>query len=409
MLALTASRNLILRQFDVKTAFLYGDLDEEIFMHQPEGFGDGTDRICLLKKSLYGLKQAPRAWNSTFDAFLKKLNFKQSKSDSCLYTDEQLVIVLYVDDGLIPGESVRAIEAFVSKLTARFEAKCSTADFYLGIEITHNRVARQLKVHQGAYVNSLVDRFGMRNANSVSTPAETSLTLRRDPAARITTQPYRQLIGTLMYLAVCSRPDIAFAVGKLSRYLDCATDDHWNAAKRVVRYLKGTPNHGITYDGNTQPSNLLQLYTDADFGMCLDTRKSTSGVVVTLNSGPVVWSSHKQSVVATSTTEAEFIAAHDGTREVVWFRRITSDMNATQPGPTELYCDNSTTTRLISGEACHKQTKRIDIKFQSVRDHAERGEIKIPQISTKDQLADSLTKTLPKTSFVNILNLLNFK
>lgn len=405
VLSVAAQKGYHLTQFDIKTAFLNGELEEELYMEQPEVFDDKSGRVCHLLKSLYGLRQAPRAWNNTFNRFLQNHGLTQSLNDPCLYTSTKLILVLYVDDGLIASESAGASDQLLRALFSTFEAKTSNACFYLGLQIERSSDRSDIKIHQCSYVNSLLVKFKMSDCNPSVTPAEDSLELEINKGPK-SNAPYRQLIGGLMYLTVSTRPDIAFVVHKLSQFLENPSDEHWTAAKRVLRYLKQTPKTGIVFSSKTDCPGRLFTYTDADFAMCIDTRKSTSGVVVLLNDGPIAWMSRKQGVVSCSTTDAEYVAAHDGARETVWLRRLLCDLKTLQNNLTPLFIDNKAARRLIENDSFHQRTKHIDIKFHYKRD-VHLKHIIVTPIHTKEQLADIFTKPLPASSFCNLKTLLN--
>lgn len=225
-----------------------------------------------------------------------------------------------------------------------FETTYSKATCYLGIEVERDRKICKLRLHQSAYIHKVLTKFEMENCNPVGVPVDTHQAFTQNidedgnpgPAIDV---PYRQLIGSLMYLAVGTRADISFAVSALSQFLENPSELHWKAAKRVLRYIAGTRNLGIQYN-SSNISNTLVAYSDADYGSCPDTRRSISGIILTLNSGPIMWYSRKQGVVATSTTDAEYIAAFEATKEIVWTRRILEELGLRQLEPTVLYCDN---------------------------------------------------------------------
>lgn len=348
LLAIAATRDCTLKQIDIKTAFLYGDLDEIIFMHQPEGYNDGSDRVCQLKKSLYGLKQAPRQWHSKFDGVLQKFGLEPTNGNPCVYTNSHsnLYLALYVDDGLIVSNSNEQVKELVTAIKQHFDVTVIDAECYLGLQIEYDREMKIMHIHQTAYAHSVLNKFKMVDCNAIKTPMDVNAVIQANvanegkqlPAANV---PYRELIGSLMYLSVGTRPDIAFAVSKLSKYLANPSNEHWLLAKRILRYLKGTVDFGITFRLPTDGINQLVAYSDADYAACLDTRKSTSGVVVTINDGPIIWFSRKQGVIATSTTEAEYIAAHDAAKEVVWARALLEELHVKQPIPTVLHVDNA--------------------------------------------------------------------
>lgn len=202
-----------------------------------------------------------------------------------------------------------------------------------------------------------------------------------------------------MYLSIGTRPDISHAVNSLSQFIKAPSNEHWIAAKRILKYLKSTINLGIKYNGTNDNVNHLIAYSDADYASCSDTRKSISGVVLILNDGPVMWSSRKQGVVATSTTDAEYIAAHDASKEIVWFRQLLKDIGIEQEGPTTLLCDNAAAQKLIQNPTFHRRSKHIDIKFHYTRDLVKQKLIDVKHVSSQLQLADILAKPLTRGKF----------
>lgn len=405
VIAIAAQKSLKLNQFDIKTAFLNGEINEEIYIEQPQGFKDGSGRLCRLKKSLYGLKQAPRAWNETLDRALKSFGLSQSKNDPCLYSDDNVLLVIYVDDGLIASRSGGDADRLIRNLGQLFEIKSEEAKFYLGLQIERNNHDSSIKIHQSIYTQNLIKRFNMENCNKASIPMDPDVPLKQNNG-RPADVPYRQIIGGLMYLSIMTRPDITFAVNKLSQFLANPSKDHWRAAKHVLAYLKGTTELGIRYHQFDKPHE-IELYTDADFAMCLDTRKSTSGVVITLNNSPIGWFSRKQNLVTNSTTYAEYIAAHDGACDAVWMRRLFGDMNCQQLRKTPLFCDNEAAIDIVKSTHFHQRTKHIDIKFHFVKDLYQRNLIDIKSISTDQQKADLLTKPLKIVKLERSLKMLN--
>lgn len=407
LLSISAANNFVIRTFDIKTAFLYGDLKETIYMIQPKNFDDGSGRVCLLRKSLYGLKQGPRQWHQKFDEALKKFKLKPTNYDPCVYSnsDGTLLLALYVDDGLAAGQSENEINELFERLKQEFEIIDSKAECYLGIEIERDLKTKKIRIHQSAYTRNVLRRFEMDESNPMATPLDAKMALRRNEdedgkAKDAADVPYRQLIGSLMYLAVSTRPDIAFAVSNLSQFLTNPSIDHWKAAKRVLRYLQGTIGLGILFIGNCEQPNVLFAYSDSDFATCIDTRKSISGVTLILNSGSVIWSARKQGVVATSTTDAEYIAAHDASKEIVWTRGLLEEIGVTQDSPTMLYCDNAAAEKLIKNPVFHRRTKHVDIKYHYVRQIYEDGKLKIQHVASEDQLADIFTKPLARDKFL---------
>ena len=409
LLALAAQQNYEISQFDVKTAFLYGELDEEIYMAQPDGF-EG-DKVCKLTKSLYGLKQAPRCWNKKFNDFLMTYHFKQSDADKCVYSGDvggaQVILALYVDDGLLLSKSKKAIDTIIDEMKKKFEVTIGNAAYYVGMEIKRNRAKKTIFMSQTAYLKKVIDKFGMTDANGLKVPADPNEKLVKpvDGAVSDPKIPFRELVGSLMFAACVSRPDIAYAVNMISKYLSCYTNEHWLAAKRILRYVKETVDYGILYDG----SNELPLtgYSDSDFAGDRDDRRSTTGYVYVMAGGPVFWTSQRQRIVALSTTEAEYIAASQATKEAIWLRRLLLDLGFESDGPTELSVDNQGAIKLTKNDEFHKRTKHIDVRYHFVREKVANEDICISYVPSKENLADIFTKALPRDYFASLRTKLN--
>jgi len=311
LLSIAATLDLELHQLDVKTAFLYGDLDHEIYIEQPEGFIEpGNEHlVCLLKKPLYGLIQAARKWNEKFDSFITELELTRSSSDPCIYfhigedPNDITILGIWVDDAIIATRTKEKALSIVRHLESHFEMRSKQADLFIGLEITRDRAEKKIYVSQANYIKSLLRKFGMTDCNPSSVPADpfSRLTVESCPGssgkAPLAATPYRSAVGGLMYAAKMTRPDILFAVISLSRYNQDPGKAHWEAAKRVLSYLSGTIDFGLCFGGTNQENlligycdneaNLLVGYCDADFGGCPDTRRSTSGLIFTLNGGPI--------------------------------------------------------------------------------------------------------------------------
>jgi len=359
----------------------------------------------LLLRSLYGLKQAPRQWNKKIDTFLRKFGLKSTEHDPCIYTNNcgDLIVAMYVDDGLVAGKSITKINNLINEMKREFEITTSSINYYLGLEITRNRNQKTMLIHQSAYTRNVIKKFGMDNCNEVAMPADPNVVLTRNISEdnqAITNVPYRQLIGSLMYLSIGTRPDITYIVNKLSQYLEHPSSIHWSAAKRILKYLKGSITLGIKFgETSTEDKNIITSYSDADYAACIDSRRSTSGVVVMLNGGPVIWSSRKQGIVATSTTDAEYMAAHETAKETIWAQGLLDDLGVNQTKPTKLYLDNVAAEYLIKNSTFHKRTKHVDIKFHFTRDLVNQKKIEIIHVASSNQIVDILTKPLTKEKF----------
>ncbi len=406
--AYVAHLNLECDQMDVVTAFLNGELNETVYMEVPSGFAnEGTnDKVCLLHKAIYGLKQAPKQWFAKINSFLvEDMKFKSCYQEPCLYvrhrSSEVLIIVLYVDDLLIAGNSRFSIDSVKKEFSANFKMKdLGEATEFLGIEISRDREKRTLQIGQTQYLCKVLERFGMYESKSCTTPmaSETSITKESiEPLSEAT--PYREAIGCLMYLMVCTRPDISFAVGKLCQYVEQPRVEHWTYVKRVFRYLSGTRNMLLSYKGATEKLD-VHGYCDSDWGSCLQSRKSTSGFVFLFGGGAVSWECKKQTVVATSSSEAEYIAAFNGAREAIWISAVISHlMGIPEPTPVVLNIDNQGAIKMAEKSSMSKRNKHIDIRYHYVQSVVENKKISLQYIPTRLQLADSFTKPLPRVLF----------
>ncbi len=305
----------------------------------PEGLKNSSNanKVCKLLKSLYGLKQSPRMWYFKMHQLLIEIGFNSSLNDPCLYcrhwSSGIVLIALYVDDFLIAGSSRSEIKSIKDKLSQRFEMKdMGAAKVILGIEISRDRPNKRLFINQSEYTRNILERFGMMNSKPVATPMDRSyndkVTENSQAAENV---PYRQVIGSLMYLMITTRPDIAYAIGKLSQHNQSPRLHDWISAKRVLRYINGTRNLGILYD-YTKPL-AVEGYSDADWGGCKITRKSTSGNVFLVAGGAVSWRSKKQTCVATSTCEAEYIASYLASKESIWLSRLFANLRNLKSPP----------------------------------------------------------------------------
>lgn len=387
-------------QLDVKTAFLNGDLHEELYMFQPTGFEiEGQeDLVCRLNKSLYGLKQASRSWNEKFNNFLVQYGFSQSKADPCVYTikteTELTIMAIWVDDGIVCSSLQSRLEDIVRYLENVFEMTHGDVECFVGIQIRRNPERNLIHISQEKYIEKILEKFQMENCYPKTVPADPHARLsnnaERDPKDSF---PFREAVGSLMFAATCTRPDIAFAVNQVAQFSTNPAKAHWEAVKRILSYLRGTITSGICY-GGVQERNMLLTYSDSDYAGDLVTRKSTTGVFCFLNGGPVSWSSHRQDCVSLSSTEAEYVAASAATKTVIWFRQLLDDIGWEQKSPTTLLCDNQGAISLVKNSGHQARTKHIDVKYHHIRNMVKEGVIHIQYIHTSQQLADILTKPL---------------
>ena len=417
VLALAAHMDMDLVQMDVKTAFLHGDLQEEIYMQRPEGFEEeGKDKlVCRLKKSLYGLKQAPREWYHKFHSFMLSQGYQRSDTDHCLYTKQArdgslLILILYVDDMLIAGSNREDIASLKSKLNNAFDIKdLGEANHILGMRIVRDREKKVLFLSQSEYIGKVIMRFNMEGGKVRSTPLASyvKLSLSDCPTSdaervNMAKVPYSSAVGSLMYAMICTRPDIAHAVGVVSRYMSNPGKKHWEAVKGIMRYLSGTQDMCICF-GKRDAS--VEGYTDADYAGDLDKRRSTSGYIFMFAGGAVSWRSRLQSCTSMSTTEAEYIAASEACKEAIWLARLVRDLGITVETPT-LHCDSQSAIMLAKNPVFHAKTKHIEVKFHFIRDMLEDKSLHLVKVHTDDSPADLLTKGLPPERFAHCRSLM---
>ncbi|CAL8095938.1 unnamed protein product [Orchesella dallaii] len=400
LVAIVAADNLEMMQFDIKTAFLYGELEEEIYMQQPEGFETQDNLACLLLKSLYGLRQAPRVWNNTFKKFLQDNNFEASTSDPSVFIgyngNDKVYLALYVDDGLLIARMKTTLTEILRQMQRVFDTKVSEVETFVGINVQRDDDGG-IFLGQKGFINSLLIKFNMQDCNQASVPMQPNLDL--SPAENIETEyPFRQLIGSLLFLSRTTRPDIAFAVARLSQFTTCFDERHWTYGKHVLRYLKGTQDYGLYY-GPDQTTIILTGYTDSDYAGDRNDRKSTSGYVFFLNEAPISWRSCKQDGISLSTTEAEYKALSSGAKEAAWIRRLVEELGYEQPEPTEIFVDNQSAIRLSKNPEFHNRSKHIEVRFHHVRNLIEEKQIDVSYVPTENQLADGLTKPLMREKF----------
>uniref|UniRef100_A0A5S6QG42 Retrovirus-related Pol polyprotein from transposon TNT 1-94 n=1 Tax=Trichuris muris TaxID=70415 RepID=A0A5S6QG42_TRIMR len=403
LVALGVQMGWILEQADVKCAYLYGQLKEEIYMEQPSGFVcTGSEHLCCkLKKSIYGLKQSGRCWNKLLDQRLRSSGFKRNPIDPCVYgitlRSGRAIICVYVDDILTISQNEDVSKAVKELLSANFECKfAGQVSYLLGVEFTHDRDGG-LTLSQKAYVERLLKRFNMENAKSVATPMEARPNFQGEQAVSrdVEKLPYRELVGGLLYLSQRTRPDIAFSVGKLSQFCSNYTKQHWDAAKRILRYLKATKHAGVKYRRNSEP---LTAFADADWASCNGDRKSISGYIVFLHGSPIAWRSNKQTSIALSTMEAEYIAVSDCTRELTWMKEFIErlDIGQVLSKPISIMCDSQAAIAHANNCTDKSRTKHIAIRYHFVRDKVNDGVVELVYVPSSENIADVLTKPLSR-------------
>lgn len=278
-----------------------------------------------------------------------------------------------------------------------FKLTLGDASLFVGLQIERDRENKVMRIHQRAYARRIIERFGMECASAVSVPADPHVILYpvNENEKGNTTVPYREAVGSLMFLAIVSRPDISYAVNNASKYLNNHNDTHWQAVKRIFKYLVGTTEIGIIYRGNGDGNELIG-YSDADYASDMETRRSTTGYAFCLANGVVTWASQRQKLVSLSTTESEYIAAAAAAKEASWLRNLLQDIERGDEKPTRLLVDNQSAIKLVKNPEFHKRTKHIDIRHHFIRERVTDGDIEVIYVPTEGQLADIFTKALPR-------------
>ena len=413
VVALGAQHKLQLHQMDVSTAFLHGELNEEVYMKQPEGFIEqGNEQlVCRLKRSIYGLKQSPRCWNHALDSRLKEMGFKQTSSDPCLYVQSDsegvmFLVAVYVDDIILGGRSEAKMNAVKKELSHTFEMKdLGLLHHFLGVKVIQDPDTGTIWMGQPTYTEKILLRYGMHNSKPVSTPVNTEVKLIAGEGTddMCDQQLYQAIVGSLLYLSTKTRPDIAYAVSCVARFCAKPTKEHWTAVKRILRYLKGTSNLGLIYKGDI--AHEVAGYSDAEWAGDIGDRKSTSGYIFLLGGAAISWKSCKQTCVALSTAEAEYVALSAAAQEAMWLQRLVSDLLNKSIQETVIFEDNQSAICLAKNQQVHGRSKHIDIKYHFVRDMVEAGRLELVYCASEDMIADMLTKGLSTKQFEKLREL----
>lgn len=424
LMALSSKFNLNVTQLDVTTAYLYGDIDVKLYMELPELFRETVDtileeeknpsilikaremsrrltkgnQVCELNRALYGLKQAGRQWHEKLTSVLKEAGLLPTHSDPCMYTDknEMTFVLVYVDDLLIATKDRLKEKQIIQILSNRFKIKnLGQPKFCLGIEINKTRGSTHLT--QSSYIRELLEKFNMIDCKPVSTPLAVGTNLHEfqmDEKDSEPKPPYRALVGALMYLAVATRPDIAHAVSILSQFNERNSNIHWIAAKRVLRYLKGTIDQGLVY---APDEHTLRGYVDADWANNTNDRRSYTGYTFLLAGAAITWESRKQRTVALSSTEAEYLGLSAAAKESIYLIQFMKELGFDSIASVDLFNDNNGAIKLAENASFHPKTKHIDIRHHYIREVLKKEPVTLSHLPTEHMIADVLTKGLPRT------------
>ena len=410
LLSIDAHYDYEIWQIDVKTTFLNGNLEEEIYMMQPEGFiaKNQEHMVCKLKKSIYRLKQASRSWNIKFDQVIKSFGFEQNLDEPYVYKRYRdkvvMFLVLYVDNILLIGNDVgSSVKVWLS---SQFDMKdLGEANFILGIKLWRDRNNKMLDLSQARYIDKVLERFSMQNSKKGLLPFRHGVPLFDDQRPKTHEEEnmmrqvlYASAVGSLMYVMLCIRPYIYYSVGMVSQYQSNPGPKHWQAIKHILKYLRRTRNYMLVY----RCENLIPIgYTISNFQLDLDFRKSTSSCVFTLGGGAKSWRSVKQSCTADSTMGTEYVVAYKVANEAAWLKKVLSDLGVVRMEQVliTLFCDNSGAVTQSKDPWNHKKGKHIERKYHIIRDIVGRGDIVVAKIDNAKCLANPFTKVLPQRTF----------
>lgn len=360
-------------------------------------------KYCKLQKSIYGLKQSGREWFRKFNDVMISFDFKNLTSDSCLFVSKtfHIFVLLYVDDILIMSNDLSEIINLKNELSQIFQMKdLGEVENFLGISIKRNFEKNELEITLRPYVEKLLKNFKMDSCNPCKLPIDVnhkSEIIKINP----TSNPFRELIGSLQYLSLVARPDISIAVNFYSRFQENPDEQHFIGLKRVLRYLKGTIDYKLIFKQHNVLT--LQGFADADFANDQVDRKSISGYVFKLFGNTVSWSTKKQSTISLSTTEAELISLCTAAKEGVWIMNLLKELNF-EINKFTLFEDNIPCIRIAEEPRQHQRIKHVDIKYMFIRDLIMKNQLELKHLSSSDQVADVMTKQLAYPSFIRHLS-----
>jgi Reverse transcriptase (RNA-dependent DNA polymerase) len=406
-LALAARNGWEVHQIDIKTAFLNGPVDTDVFMMQPPGFVEGFNLVCHLLKCLYGLKQAPRQWYEMLKAALRDLGFEPQLCDTSFWVNRRYKCIIYltsvVDDMLVASAIPAYTLHVIKQILSRFKGTHGgIAHHYCGMKLTWQQGA--VKLSQQAYVEKVLSMFtSLTKVNPRTTPMDPDIRIVPEGIAKgkqhfesplldVTTYPYRTLIGAMNYLACCTRPDIAYTVNQLAKVNNAPTVAHWKAAIHCLGYLQATKHLGIVLGHSDTPAI---AYVDSSYGTGTPDLKPVAGHVLLVHGGPVTWASKTQQLTSTSSTEAEYRALSDSVKDVLWLSQILSCFSVV-PRPFPMKSDNMGAIKAAKNHTTTKHTKHIELHVQFIRERVQRMEVDITHIPGIDNPADLFTKPLPR-------------
>lgn len=409
LLSLYVEFDLNICQLDVKSAFLNGTLKTHVFMYPPQGlYVENKNVVCELHKALYGLRQSPKCWNSLFNDNLIELGFQRSKKDPCLYFTENTYILIHVDDIIILSKSKETLNFVKHSLSNKFKMTEFKSDVihFLGLEISKS--GDTVYINQSSLIRKILEKFDMLQCKPHDLPMQPRLQISCDTKVLTcdTNLPYRELIGSLMYIMLGTRPDLSFCISYFSQFQNCYTEEHWKYLKHTLKYLNKTQNFGLKFIKSNDTKINICAYADSDFANNSLDRKSMTGFLIKINSNIIEWKTQKQSVVALSSAESEYLSLSSCIRECLFLGQMLSEILNYDLFPINVYEDNQSCIKMASTMET-KRTKHIDVRHHFIREYVEQEKIILHYIPTEEQQADILTKALPNPKFKVFRNNLN--
>jgi len=428
VLAISAKLGFDIQQMDVETAFLNATLKEEVYISIPEGLQVAEGCNCLrLNRALYGLKQSPREWYENINGFLQTMGFKRLQSEHCLYfyarEQEICIISLYVDDLIIAGSTKDVTSHVKRRLSNRYAMKdLGEVDEILGCRVMVNHLLGTVTIHQHKYLNSILEKYLDSEETRADTPADAKITLTQslspeseEEKAYMSTIPYREVIGSLLWLSLGTRPDITYAVSQVAKFSANPGPEHWKAIIRIMRYLHGTRTLGLTYKADVTDSSHITTaissadfliptgYVDADYARDPESRRSVTGFLFFLAGAPISWQTRQQPSVALSTMESEFMAACAAAQESVWLTQLLREFTCILIQPVIIFEDNKSCIDYTKNSTNHQRTKHISVRYHFIRDLVQQRVLQLTPIPSEDNLADIMTKPLDKKVFHRLM------
>ena len=405
-----------IHQINIKNAYLNTELSETIYMHPPSGcLKPGQEgKVCKLIKCLYSTQQASFEWYETLHEFFTEIGFMCSVVNHVVFFRHEgefsSVVSVSTDDMVITGNSIDSINWVKGEFRKRFEiSDLGEIKWLLGLEIKYDKAARTLSISQGAYIDKLIEHFGLSDANAISTPFELGTALSADQSPSMPCQtaemlhiPYKELVGSIAWSALTTHPDISFPSLTLAQFMQNPGCTHWEVGKRIIHYLKGMRNYALNL---TDPNKGIIAYVDADWGL-QNHCHSISGHIVSFAGMLVAWGSKKQSIVALSSTEAEYVAMTNVLKDILWLRNLIAEIHVPITTPTPLHCDNQGAIALTLNNKFHLQMKHIDIRYHFIQEAVENDHVLPLYCPTDAMVMDVLTKVLPHSKLLRFIEML---